>query len=164
MAAAVYAEAEKANGAAAKTRGRLSALSLTTSRAGGGTHQPHRAWLGELLRHRSLGAVLLLRPRLGRDEDAAAPVTQPAAQGLRLATAASRVAVRHAGSPWGLPRAVLRRADRRVSSIGLITLEAKRTGKLLAGNPHEQFDVAGAGNGLHEVPRLPPTLPKERCR
>jgi hypothetical protein len=44
---------------------------------------------------------------------------------------------------WGLPRAVLHRADRRVSPIGLITLGAKLTGKLLAGNPHEQFDVAG---------------------
>jgi hypothetical protein len=84
----------------------------------------------------------------GRDEFAAVSVAQPAASGLRLETAAARVAVRHARSLWGLPRAVLRRADRRVSSIGLIALEAKRTGKLLAGNPHEQFDVAGAGNEL----------------
>src|SRR5713226_10234664 len=100
MAGAVYAEAEKADGATAKTRGRLQALSLTTDHAGGGTHQPHRARLGELLRHRSLGALLLVRPRLGRDEDAAAPAARSAAQRLRLATAASRVAVWHAGSLW----------------------------------------------------------------
>jgi hypothetical protein len=31
--------------------------------------------------------------------------------------------------------------------MGLITLDVKSTGKLLAGNPHEQFDVAGAGDG-----------------
>lgn len=115
--------------------------------------------MGELLRHWSFGTVLFLRPRLGRDEDAAASAAEPAAQGLRLATTASRVAVWHAGSLWGLPRAVLQCADRRISPIGLITLEAKRTGKLLAGNPHEQFDVAGVGNGLTGAPRLPPTLP-----
>lgn len=43
--------------------------------------------------------------------------------------------------------------------MSLITLGVKRTRKLLAGNPHEQFDVAGAGNGLHGAPRLPSTLP-----
>ena len=104
--------------------------------------------------------VLLLRPRLGRDEDAAASAAQPAAQGLRLAPAASRVAVWHAGSLWGLPRAVLRTADRRASSIGLITLGVKRTGKLLAGDPHEQFDVAGVGNGLPEHRACPRPYPR----
>ena len=45
--------------------------------------------------------------------------------------------------------------------MSLITLVVKRTRKLLAGNPHEQFDVAGAGNGLSGAPRLPSTLPKD---
>ena len=43
--------------------------------------------------------------------------------------------------------------------MSLITLVVKGTRKLLAGNPHEQFDVAGAGNGLHGALRLPSTLP-----
>ena len=38
-------------------------------------------------------------------------------------------------------------AESAPSPIGLITLGAKRTGKLSAGNPHAGFDVAGAGNG-----------------
>jgi hypothetical protein len=48
--------------------------------------------------------------------------------------------------------------------MSLITLVVKRTRKLLAGNPHEQFDVAGAGNGLYGAPRLPSTLPRASTR
>ena len=62
--------------------------------------------------------------------------------------------------------------------VGRITRRGKSARKPLAGNPHERFDVAGAGNGLmvgllrHSqrkrraparshllVPRLPSTLP-----
>ena len=39
-------------------------------------------------------------------------------------------------------------ASRLSLELGSITLEVKPTGKPLAGNPHERFDVAGAGNGL----------------
>jgi len=78
---------------------------------------------------------------------------------LRLAMAASRLDVWHARALCRLSRAVLPAVDRRLRPMSLITLVVKRTRKLLAGNPHEQFDVAGAGNGLHGVPRLPSTLP-----
>jgi hypothetical protein len=51
----------------------------------------------------------------------------------------------HAGSLWGLSRAA-GLSDSRSSTLGLITLEVKHPGKLSAGNPHAQFEVAGAGN------------------
>ena len=37
-------------------------------------------------------------------------------------------------------------AESAPSAIGLITLEAKQTGKRSAGNPHAPFDAAGTGN------------------
>jgi hypothetical protein len=36
--------------------------------------------------------------------------------------------------------------------IGLITLEAKCAGTRSAGNPHAACDVAGAGNGITNIP------------
>ena len=41
-------------------------------------------------------------------------------------------------------------------TIGRIRLGKKRIGKLYAGNPHVQFEAAGAGNGL-TAPALDPT-------
>lgn len=100
---AVHAEAEEAHGVAAQTRGHLPAHPLTAGPTGGGAYQSHPARMGELLRHRARLTVFLLRPRLGRDEDTSAPVTQPAASRLRLATAASRLDVWHARALCRLP-------------------------------------------------------------
>ena len=52
------------------------------------------------------------------------------------------------GALQRLPGPVLSSTDESApSTIGLITLDAKRAGKPSAGNLHAGFDVAGAGNG-----------------
>lgn len=45
-------------------------------------------------------------------------------------------------------------------TIGPIILDAKRTGKPSAGNPHAGFDEAGAGNGTMERTEAPATKRK----
>ena len=45
-----------------------------------------------------------------------------------------------------LPSPVFLRSESTPSAIGIITLDAKPTGKRSAGNPHAAIDVAGNGN------------------
>ena len=84
LAAGVRAQAEEADGAAAEAQGHLPTLSIPAGGAGGGTHQPDPAWLGELLCRRAFESVLRLRQGLGGEEGAAAPDARPGAAGLRL--------------------------------------------------------------------------------
>src|SRR5713101_6779461 len=98
MAAAVHAEAEEAGGAAADPKDYLPALSVPAGKRGHPAATPHLAGLGELLRRGSRESVLHLHPRLGREEGAPASDAQREAPRLRLATVASRLAVRHAGA------------------------------------------------------------------
>jgi hypothetical protein len=59
------------------------------------------------------------------------------------------VAVREAGSSQRLPASsTMVTPESQVSRSGLITLEGKQTGKPIAGNRHDGFDEAGAGNQL----------------
>jgi retron-type reverse transcriptase len=85
VAGAVRAQAEEADGAAGEAQGDLPSLSIRAGGTGGSADQPDPPGLGELLRGRPLEPLLLVRPRLGGEEDAAAPDARPAAPGLRLA-------------------------------------------------------------------------------
>ncbi len=59
------------------------------------------------------------------------------------------MAVREAGSSQRLPASsTMVTPESQVSRSGLITLEGKQTGKPIAGNRHDGFDEAGAGNQL----------------
>src|SRR5712691_7915868 len=126
MAAAVHAEAEKADSAAADPQDDLPALSVPAGRGGHPADKPHLAGLGELLRRGPRESVLHVHPRLGREEGAPAPDAQREAPRLRLATVASRLVVRHAGALRWLPGALQRR-DSGLSTMSLITLGAKVT-------------------------------------
>ena len=93
--------------------------------------------------------MLFVGSRLGRKEDSAASDACPRARGFRLATVEYEVAVREAGSSQRLPASsTMVTPESQVSRSGLITLEGKQTGKPIAGNRHDGFDEAGAGNQL----------------
>src|SRR5512135_243554 len=64
--------------------GFLPALSIRAGGAGGRADQPDPPGLGDLLRGRPFEPLLRFRPRLGGEEDEAAPDACPAASGLRL--------------------------------------------------------------------------------
>jgi hypothetical protein len=68
------------------------------------------------------------------------------------------VALHRARPIWRLQHPVLAFPESTTSTIGLITLGVKATGKRSAGNPHAAFDVAGNGNLASVVaPFLDPT-------
>ncbi len=52
------------------------------------------------------------------------------------------------------PMAVTAVVDSGTNMIGLINLEMKCAGTRSAGNPHAACDVAGAGNGITNIPSL----------
>ena len=142
-----HAEAQKADGAAAHAGRHLSAPSVPTGRKSHPGNQSHLAGLGELLRGGPRKPLLLVHSLLGRTKGAAAFDAECEASRRRLATVASGVDVPNAGSLRGLSRAAPR-SDSGRRPIGLITLDGKQPGKLSAGNPHAQFEVAGTGNGV----------------
>ncbi len=87
--------------------------------------------------------------RLGRKEGAAASDACPGGFGFRPATVEYEVAVREAGSlsrPSASSPMVI--SESPVGGNGLITLDSKHVGKPIAGNRHDGFDEAGAGNQL----------------
>ena len=119
-----------------------------------GVIQSRAARLGQLLRPRQRESVLLLRPRLGGTEGAAAPDAGTESSGPRVDEVASAVALWNAGVVSRLPRSLLSViAESAPHPIGPITLGVKRSGKRGAGNPPAPVDVAGAGDGLTATPK-----------
>ena len=84
MACAAYAQDEEANGVAAETQRRVSAVSITAGRPGGGDHQSDPAWLGQLLRHGTREQMLSYGSTLGRIEGQAPYDAVPETERLRL--------------------------------------------------------------------------------
>ena len=68
MAASVCAQAEEANGTAREAQRSIPALPIAASEASSRTHQPDHPGLGELLRDRTLGAMLLHDQTMGGEE------------------------------------------------------------------------------------------------
>lgn len=106
-------------------------------------------------------SVLLVRPRLGGEEDSEPSGEKSPAPRLREESVAKGVAVCHARAlprvRAGLSAAFLRS---RFVPIEPITLEVKCAGTRRAGNPHAACDVAGTGNGTTDLP--PGHLPSSR--
>ena len=69
MDAAVYAERQEADGIAAQAQAGFPKLSFSAREGVDRGDQSHSARLGELLCRRPLQPVLLVYPRLGREED-----------------------------------------------------------------------------------------------
>jgi hypothetical protein len=93
--------------------------------------------------------VFLVYPALGREEDSASSGSGVPASGLRLEAMEQGMAVRYAGTLFGVPRILCAVVlSSRSKLIGLINLEAKCAGARSAGYPHATCDEAGAGNRL----------------
>ena len=84
MDAVIHPQDQEADGAVEKAQGHLPALRIPAHPPGGGAHQPGPAWVGELLSVREFESVLLLRPSMGSEEDAAALEASPDASGFWL--------------------------------------------------------------------------------
>ena len=140
-------QAEEADGVAAEAQGDLPAISIPTRGAGGRADQPDPARLGELLRGWALEPVLLASSRDW--------VEQKVRRHLMRARERRGFGWERWSRPWLYEMLGLFN-DYRVrrwaapesapSTIGPITLGAKRTGKPGAGKPPARFDVAGAGD------------------
>src|SRR5215467_5916294 len=73
MDAAAHAASQEANGIAAQAQADLPKLSVSACEGVDRTDQSHSARLGELLCRGPLQPVLLVRPRLGREESSEPP-------------------------------------------------------------------------------------------
>jgi hypothetical protein len=91
LAAAVYADADGADGGTAEAQGGVSAVRLAASVAGDRGDQSDSAGLGQLLPDRARGSVLCRGEVLGRAEGAAASDAGEKPSGLRLEEVASGV-------------------------------------------------------------------------
>src|SRR5262249_50552683 len=115
--------------------------------------QSHSARLGELLCGGPLQSVLLVYPRLDREEGSEPPGEKSPAPRLWVAAVEQGLVVWSAGTlsrvPSRLPTIVL---GSRPDPIGLINLVAKGAGTRSAGNPHATCDVAGTANGCTDSP------------
>src|SRR5215471_3739103 len=149
MDAAVIAEKQETGGFARQAQGDFPGFSVSASGEGDGEDQSDPTRLGEILRDRPLESVFLVYPALGREEDSASLGSGVPASGLRLEAMEPGMAVRYAGTLFGVPR-ILRAVvlSSRSKLIGLINLDAKCAGARSAGNPHATCDAAGAGNQL----------------
>jgi hypothetical protein len=99
-----------------------------------------------ILCHRPLECLFLLHPILGRKEDPAPSGSGVSASRFRLEAVAQGMAVRNAGTLFGVPRHLWAvDLGSRSGRTGLITLVANCAGARSAGNPHATCDVAGAG-------------------
>jgi len=149
MDAAVIAERQEADGIAGQAQGDFPGLSVPAGGRGDREDQPDPARLGEVLCHRSRCSVLLLHPILGRKEDTASSGQGVSAPRFRLEAVGQGLAVRQAGTLFGVPRNVSAVVlASRSGVIGRITLDVNCAGARSAGNPHATCDVAGAGNRL----------------
>src|SRR5215831_17090069 len=83
-AAALHAEAQKADGAAAGAQGGVSPPPVATDREGDQPDQSNAPGVGELLRGGALKRVLQLHQRLGREEGQAPSGAGSETKGLRL--------------------------------------------------------------------------------
>ena len=93
--------------------------------------------------------MLFVCQRLGRKEGSAASDACLGAFGFRLATVEYEVAVREAGSLSRLPTSSsMVISESPAGGSGPITLDSKHAGKPIAGNRHDGFEEAGAGNQL----------------
>src|SRR5262249_20567520 len=147
MDAAVIAERQEADGLARQAQRDLPGLSFPAGWRGDRKDQSDPARLGEVLCHRPLESVLLLHPKLGRDEDSAASGPGLSPPGLRLETMEQGMAVRHAGDLLGVPRIICTVAlGSRSSLIGPITLDVKCAGARSAGKPARYVRCGGGWN------------------
>src|SRR5712692_7615942 len=126
MDAAAYAARQEADGIAAQAQAGLPKISLSAREGVDRADQSHSARLGELLCGRPLQPVLLVYPRLGREEDSVPLGQSPSAPRLRMEPVAQRMVVWNAGAlprvPSGLSADLL---GCRPVPIGPITLVMK---------------------------------------
>jgi len=154
MDAAAIAEKQEADGLTSQAERDLPGVSFAARGWGDRKDQSHSARLGEVLRDRPLESVLLVHPKLGRDEDSASSGAGVSASRPWVETMEQGMAVWHVGALLGVPRvlSLLRRCSRS-TLIGPITLDVKCAGARRAGNPHATCDVAGAGDGATAIPK-----------
>ena len=147
MDAVVIAARQEADGFAQQTQRDFPGFSFSTASNGNRKDQPDPARLGEILRDWSGESVLLLPPKLGRNEDSSAPGPSVPASRLRLEAVEPGMVVRNVRTLCRVPR-YLWAADlgSRPGRIHLITLGVNCAGARSAGNPHATCEVAGAGN------------------
>src|SRR4051812_5487947 len=154
MDAAAIAEKQEADGLTGQAERDLPGISFAARGWGDRKDQSHSARLGEVLRDRSLESVLLVYPKLGRDEDSAPSGAGVPASRPWVETMEQGVALWDVGALLGVPRVLsLLRLCSRSTLIGPITLDVKCAGARSAGNPHATCDVAGAGNGATAIPK-----------
>src|ERR1700760_1176632 len=154
MDAAAIAEKQEADGVTDQAERDLPGISFAARGWGDRKDQSYFARLGEVLRDRPLESVLLVYPKLGRDEDSASSGAGVPASRPWVETMEQGVALWHVGALLGVPRVLsLLRLCSRSTLIGPITLDVKCAGARSAGNPHATCDVAGAGNGATAIPK-----------
>src|SRR4051794_36555024 len=154
MDAAAIAEKQEADGLTGQAERDLPGISFAARGWGDRKDQSHSARLGEVLRDRSLESVLLVYPKLGRDEDSAPSGAGVPASRPWVETMEQGVALWDVGALLGVPRVLsLLRLCSRSTLIGPITLDVKCAGARSAGNPHATCDVAGAGKGDTAIPK-----------
>src|SRR5262244_1874892 len=93
MDAPADAARQEADGIVADAQGGLSKSSVPARRRGDCAYQSHSARLGAVLCVRSLEPVLLVHPRLGREDGAAPPGTGQPASRLRVEAVEQSVVV-----------------------------------------------------------------------
>ena len=146
MAAAVYAEAEEANGVVAKLKEVFRRYrSQPVERVIEVINPILRGWVNYFAVGHS-SRCFSYDPRLGGKEDPAAPDACPETQGFGWKRWSREWIYGTLGLFNGYRVRPASPAESRPSTIGPITLDAKQTGERSAGNPHATFDVAGAGN------------------
>src|SRR4029077_9734017 len=96
MDAAAYATRQEADGIAAQAQAGFSELSLSAGEGVDRADQSHSARLGELLCGRPLQPVLLVYPRLGREEDSVPLGEGRKTPGLRMEAVEQGMVVWHA--------------------------------------------------------------------
>ena len=93
--------------------------------------------------------MLFVCQRLGREEGSGTFDAGPGANRIRLEKVEQEVALREAGTVQRLPASpTMVTTESPASRDSPITLSRKQTGKPIAGNRHDGFEVAGAGTQL----------------
>ena len=149
MDAAAIAEGQETEGLARQAQRDLRGLPVPADCRGDRKDQSDSTRVGEILCHRALESVFLIRPILGRKEGSAPSGQGVPASRFRLEAVEQGMAVRKARALLGVPSFLWAvELGSRSGLIGLITLDVKCAGARSAGNPLATCDVAGAGNQL----------------
>src|SRR3954470_693628 len=130
MDATVIAKRQETDGLAGQAQGDLRSLAFSAGGRGDRQDQSNPTRMGEVLRGGPLQSVLLIRPRLGREEDSAPSGSGVSAPRFRLEAVEQGMALRNARTLLGVPRLLWVCIGSRSSLIGLISLTANCAGDI----------------------------------